>query len=152
MKNSTAALRPHSWSSPSFPTTVSTYDILFFPGGHDSRARQVFDSPIVQQAAVSFFPSTLKSNPSGGPKKAIASICHGVLVLAYAKKENGKSVLEDVETTTLPGAMEGLAYWGTRLFLGDYYKTYGAGSENTEETVSVFLYSSFLFSPSENEI
>ncbi|TVY17345.1 Uncharacterized protein LARI1_G003465 [Lachnellula arida] len=38
-------------------------------------------------------------------------------------------------TTALPARFEQVAFWGTRAFLGDYYKTYGAGSENVEESV-----------------
>ena len=36
-----------------------------------------------------------------------------------------------------------MAFWGTRLFLGEYYKTYGVGSDSVETAVSadvVLLY------------
>ena len=101
------------------------------------------------------------SSPSKGTKN-IAAVCHGVMVLAEAthpyspsspniqeeltEGENpptgsademvGRSLLWDVETTALPAVFENAAFWGTRLFLGDYYKTYGAGSECVEQSVA----------------
>ncbi len=84
----------------------------------------------------SYFPQTLK--PS---KKNVAAVCHGVMALAAANllegENKGKSILHDSDTTALPGAFEGVAFWGTRLFLGDYYKTYGVGSDSVETAVSV---------------
>lgn len=32
--------------------------------------------------------------------------------------------------------MENSVYWSTRLFLGDYYKTYGHGTPNVQDIVS----------------
>jgi hypothetical protein len=58
-----------------------------------------------------------------------------VLAVAEATLPEGKSVLHDATTTALPDAFEGVAFWGTRLFLGDYYKTYGAGSDGVETCV-----------------
>ena len=92
--------------------------------------RQVIDSSTVRKHVASYFPKTLK--PSD---KAVAAICHGVLVVSESTQEDGKSVLHNVETTTLLAAFEKTAYWGTRAFLGDYYKTYGAGSEDVETIV-----------------
>ncbi|KAF2238923.1 class I glutamine amidotransferase-like protein [Viridothelium virens] len=117
-----------SWSSPTFD--LSPFTLVFLPGGHEKGVRQVIDSRVVQTALGAFFPQTRK--PS---RKAVAAICHGVMALAEGKTAEGRSVLCDATTTALPGAMEGAAYHGTRLFLGDYYKTYGAGSESVEEFV-----------------
>lgn len=119
---------PRSWKDPSF--SLDEFDLVFLPGGHDKGVRQILDSPIVQKKIVAYFPQTRK--PS---KKAVAAICHGVQLLAHSTGEDGKSVLHDVKTTALPGQFEGLAYNGTRLFLGDYYKTYGAGTDNVEDIV-----------------
>lgn len=84
-----------------------------------------------------YFPSTLK--PSS---RAVAAVCHGVLALAEARildgEHRGKSVIHDAETTALPGVFEGVAFWGTRVWLGDYYKTYGVGSEDVQTAVSAF--------------
>jgi putative intracellular protease/amidase len=89
-------------------------------------------------------------------QKAVAAVCHGVMALAEAKiqkaeegaaagsPEEGKaqgpkSVLHDAVTTALPARFEQLAFWSTRLFLGDYYKTYGAGSDDVQAAVSNHL-------------
>ena len=109
-------------------------------------------------------PTLAINDPDNGPSKgtkSIAAVCHGVMVLAEAThshspsspntqeelqqspgeklpvSENaGQSLLWDVETTALPAFFEHAAFWGTRLFLGDYYKTYGAGSPCVEHSVS----------------
>ena len=48
---------------------------------------------------------------------------------------SGKNVLNDVQRTGLPHAFEQSIYYATMPFLGDYYKTYGAGSKSVEEVV-----------------
>ena len=140
MKTHPSYSTPLSWTSPTF--SFRDFNMLFFPGGHDKAVRQVIDSPIIQQHLAAYFPSTAK--PSN---HAVVAICHGVLAVANAKYDSrvsdgekwaGKSVLYDVTTTTLPGTFESGIFWGTRAVLGDYYKTYGAGSENVETSVSGF--------------
>jgi len=64
----------------------------------------------------------------------VAAVCHGVMVLSQTEL-NGKSVIHDCDTTALPARFEQVAFWGTRVVMGDYYKTYGAGSENVEDAV-----------------
>jgi len=117
-----------SWSDPSF--TLSNFNHVFLPGGHEKAVRQVIDSERVHQLLVDYFPSTKKQSGN-----SIAAICHGVLVLANSVDASGVSVMKDLDTTTLPSEFEGVAYWGTRAFLGDYYKTYGHGSENCQQTI-----------------
>jgi putative intracellular protease/amidase len=119
---------PLSWTDPSF--TLNPYDLIFLPGGHEKGVRQIIDSSVVHAHLASYFPQTKK--PS---RKTVAAICHGVQVLAATHLPDGKSVLHDVTTTALPGFMEGSIFWMTRLFLGDYYKTYGAGTDNVETFV-----------------
>jgi hypothetical protein len=125
--------KPLSWSSPTF--SLSSYNLIFLPGGHEKGVRQLIDSPIMAQHLASYFPQTIK--PSN---KNVAAVCHGVMALAAAKladgENKGKSILHECETTALPGMFEGVAFWGTRLFLGDYYKTYGVGSDSVETAVS----------------
>lgn len=131
-------LKPLSWSSPDF--SLEPYNLVFLPGGHEKGVRQLIDSPIMARHLASYFPQTLK--PSS---KSVAAVCHGVMVLANAKlpadagEHAGKSVIHACATTALPAKFEQTAYWGTRAFLGDYYKTYGAGSEDVEESVSKVL-------------
>jgi hypothetical protein len=57
------------------------------------------------------------------------------MVLSETKRSDGKSVIYECDTTALPARFEQVAYWGTRLFLGNYYKTYGAGSDDVEVSV-----------------
>ncbi|KAH8696150.1 class I glutamine amidotransferase-like protein [Talaromyces proteolyticus] len=123
-----AIQQPLSWSDPNF--SLSSYDLVYFPGGHDKAVRQTIDSTSLQKHVAEYFPQTRKPGA-----KTVAAICHGVQTLAAAEKTEGKSVLHDVTTTALPGAMESGIFWLTRPFLGDYYKTYGKGTENVETIV-----------------
>lgn len=139
---------PLSWSSPDF--SLLSYDLVFLPGGHDKGVRQIIDSPTIKRLLVSYFPLTKKESGSGGKKesepagkKVLAAVCHGVMVLSEAlvfdeegeEKDEGKSVMRECTTTALPAVFEGVAYQGTRLWLGDYYLTYGKGSDSVETAV-----------------
>lgn len=125
---------PLSWASPNF--SLASYDLVFLPGGHEKGVRQIIDSEIIHAHLALYFPLTLKPSP-----KTVGAICHGVQVLAASKitspdgKVTGQSVLHDATTTALPGMMESSIFWMTRLWLGDYYKTYGAGTANVETVV-----------------
>jgi hypothetical protein len=121
-------LHPLSWSAPDF--TLDPYNLVFLPGGHDKGVRQLLDSPIIHKHLAEYFPKTLKPST-----KTVAAICHGVMVLSETKNKEGKSVIHECDTTALPGRFEQLAFWGTRLFMGDYYKTYGPGSDDVEDFV-----------------
>ncbi|KAI9899312.1 hypothetical protein N3K66_005773 [Trichothecium roseum] len=125
---------PLAWTEPSF--SLAGYDLVFLPGGHEKSVRQIIDSGRVHRLLAEYVPLTRR--PS---RKALAAVCHGVMVLSAAKVEGTgeggkmKSVIADCVTTTLPARFEQVAFWGTRAFLGDYYKTYGAGSEDVEDSV-----------------
>ncbi|PMD42017.1 class I glutamine amidotransferase-like protein [Hyaloscypha variabilis F] len=119
---------PLSWSSPDF--SLNSYNLVFLPGGHEKGVRQVIDSPIMHKQLAEYFPATKK--PS---KKTVAAICHGVMVLSETQDANGKSIIHECDTTALPARFEQFAFWGTRVFLGDYYKTYGVGSDDVEVSV-----------------
>jgi putative intracellular protease/amidase len=123
---------PLSWSSADF--ILNAYNLVFLPGGHEKGVRQLIDSPIIHKHLASYFPATVK--PS---KKTIAAVCHGVMVLSETPLPDGKSVIHECVTTALPARFEQVAYWGTRAFLGDYYKTYGPGSDDVEESVRKHL-------------
>ncbi|KAK5991710.1 putative C14C4.04-like protein [Cladobotryum mycophilum] len=124
--------RPLSWSAPGF--NLDAYDLVFLPGGHDKAVRQVIDSDTVHQLLADFFPKTKKPG-----NKVVGAVCHGVMVLSETKGHDGKSVIHECDTTALPARFEQLAFWGTRIFLGDYYKTYGVGSEDVEDSVKKAL-------------
>ena len=117
-----------SWSAEDF--LLDSYDLVFLPGGHEKSVVQVINSPTVHQLIADYFPKTRK--PS---QKCCTAICHGVMVLSESSLPDGKSVIHDATTTALPGTMEQGIFWATRAFLGDYYKTYGAGSESVETSV-----------------
>lgn len=125
---------PLSWSNLDF--TLVVFDLVYIPGGHDKAVQQIIDSPELHNHLAKYFPLTRKSSLSTATKKAVAAICHGPMVLANTiDPATGKSVLYECTTTALPAKFEQVAYWGTRLWLGDYYKTYGKGSEDVEESV-----------------
>ncbi|TVY26242.1 Uncharacterized protein LHYA1_G004961 [Lachnellula hyalina] len=120
--------RPVSWTSADF--SLESYNLVFLPGGHEKGVRQLIDSPIIHKHLASYFPATKK--PSS---KSVAAVCHGVMVLSETEGADRKCVIHECVTTALPTRFEQVAFWGTRAFLGDYYKTYGAGSDNVEESV-----------------
>jgi putative intracellular protease/amidase len=124
-----AVQKPLAWSDPDF--SLLGYDLLYFPGGHEKSVQQIIDSASLHKHVADYFPQTRK--PS---RKTVAAICHGVQVLSMATLPDGKSVLHDVTSTALPGAMESSIFWLTRPFLGDYYKTYGKRTDNVETAVS----------------
>ncbi|KAJ9148497.1 Class I glutamine amidotransferase-like protein [Pleurostoma richardsiae] len=119
---------PLSWSAPGF--SLEPFDLVLLPGGHEKSVRQVIDSPVVHGLLADYLPRTRKPG-----SKAVAAVCHGVMALSESKGADGKSVIHECTTTALPARFEQVAFWGTRAFLGDYYKTYGAGSENVEQSV-----------------
>lgn len=91
------------------------FDGLLLPGGHAPGMREYLESEVLQQLASSFFTNN----------KPVGAICHGVIVLARCRLPgNDRSPLFGRRTTALPAFMEQSAYWSTRLWLGDYFKTY----------------------------
>ncbi|KAI8287412.1 hypothetical protein K4K60_012507 [Colletotrichum sp. SAR11_57] len=132
MTESAEMQQPLSWTAPGF--SLDDFDVVHIPGGHDKDVRQLMDNAVVQKLFADYFPKTKKPG-----KKVVGAICHGPLVLCNAKGEDGNSVLYHCTTTALPACFESVAFHGTRLFLGDYYKTYGAGSENVETSMKKVL-------------
>ncbi|RDL34779.1 Class I glutamine amidotransferase-like protein [Venustampulla echinocandica] len=128
MCNTSEFKNPLSWSSPDF--TLETYNLVYIPGGHDKGVRQLLDSAIIRTHLATYFPMTRKPST-----RSVSAVCHGVQVLAEAEASDGKSILHKCTTTSLPTKFEQLAYWSTKVFMGDYYKTYGSGSANVEEVV-----------------
>ncbi|KAL7788616.1 hypothetical protein V8C37DRAFT_411572 [Trichoderma ceciliae] len=109
---------------------LSWFDEIFTLDVFDLAVSQVIDSKRVHKLLADFFPQTKKP-----VKKAVEAVCHGVVVLSESKHPDGSSVIRDCVTTALPARFEQLAFWGTRIFLGDDYKTYGAGSEGSVRKV-----------------
>ena len=93
---------------------VGDFDALLLPGGHAKGMRPYLESERLHTAVASFFRR----------RKAVAAICHGVLLAARARGEAGRSVLHGRKTTGLTKRMELGAWALTCLYLGDYYRTY----------------------------
>ena len=92
-----------------------TFDALLLPGGHDKGMRSYLESPVLQAVVAHFFER----------KKPVGAICHGTLLAARSQsKATGKSVLWGLKTTGLTRRQERIAFQLTRLWLGDYYRTY----------------------------
>jgi protease I len=89
-------------------------DALFLPGGHAPGMKPYLESMDVQAKVVSMFAA----------HRPVGAICHGVIVAARAKEASGRSVLHGRKTTALTRRMEMAAWWLTRWWLGDYYRTY----------------------------
>jgi putative intracellular protease/amidase len=124
--------RPVSWQT----LSITDYDALVLPGGHAPGMKQYLASESLQQKVVDFW-------KLGRP---VAAICHGVLVLARAKDERGKSPLFGVRTTCLPKYMERTAYLLTFWKLGRYYRTYPLYVED-EVKASLANPSDFVLGP-----
>ena len=90
------------------------FDALILTGGHAPGMRVYLGSGVLQSAVADFF----------AQKKPVGAICHGVLLAARSSFHPGKSVLYGKKTTALTKQMELIAWRLTRLYLGDYYRTY----------------------------
>jgi protease I len=94
--------------------TGGAFDALVLPGGHDKCVKPYLESEILQQIATDFMATD----------KPVGAICHGVLVLARAKAGSGHSVIHGRKVTSLINRLEMTGYHLTRLWMGDYYRTY----------------------------
>ena len=93
---------------------AADFDALLLPGGHAPGMRPYLESAWLQAVVAEFFERG----------KPVGAICHGVLLAARSRDKQGKSVLFGRKTTALTKAMELMAWNLTRLYLGDYYRTY----------------------------
>ena len=112
-----------------------TFEALVLPGGHDKSVKPYLESEPLQQIAADFMTAD----------KPVGAICHGVLVLARAKGEDGHSVIHGRKVTSLINRLEMTAYNLTRLWMGDYYRTYP--EITTEDEVRAALASDDDFDP-----
>jgi len=137
MRASDECRHPLAWSAPDF--SLDPFDCVYLPGGHERGVRQIIDSPAVHRLIAAYVPKCRKPG-----RKAVVAVCHGVMVLSESKGGDGKSAIHECTTTTLPAGFERVAFWGTRWFLGSYYKTYGP---NSPSKFSPTLRSFFFFPP-----
>lgn len=70
------------------------------------------------------FPAWYSFGRGSTEEPALHYASHGVMALAWTKDSEGKSLLYERKTTTLPEHLEKLACWGLKPVLGDYYRTY----------------------------
>ena len=103
-------LKPRSYGE----IANETFDALLLSGGHAPGMKAYLESTLLQQKVAEFF--------SAG--KPVGAICHGVVLAARSKLPSGLSVLHGRKTTALTQQMEMSAWALTRLWLGDYYRTY----------------------------
>ena len=111
------------------------FDALVLPGGHDKCVKPYLESDALQRIAVDFITAD----------KPVGAICHGVLILARAKGADGHSVIHDRKVTSLINRLENAGYNLTRLWMGDYYRTYP--EITTEDEVRAALASDEGFDP-----
>lgn len=102
--------RPIAWSS----ARVDDFEGLILPGGHAEGMKDYLEAETLQKLVAEFF----------AQDKPVGAICHGVILAARSKREDGQSVLHDKRTTCLLERQELLAWNLTRKKMGDYYRTY----------------------------
>jgi len=105
-----AFCHPERWDQ----VRASDFQGLVLPGGHAPGMKPYLESQILKKLIADFF----------AEKKVIGAICHGVLLAARSKREDGKSVLRDFRCTALLKSQELTAWAMTCLWLKNYYRTY----------------------------
>jgi protease I len=110
MNESTAFREPISYDA----IRPDDFDALLLPGGHAKGMRPYLESTVLQACVAAFFAAA----------KPVAAICHGTLLAARSRTTQGVPVLKGRKTTGLTRRMEMTAWSLTRLYLGDYYRTY----------------------------
>jgi protease I len=132
MAQSKAFLQPMPWEE----LRCESFDGLLLPGGHAPGMKEYLESVVLQKLVAEFFRT----------QKIIGAICHGVVLAARSKMENGKSVLFGRKTTSLLKSQE-LAAWAlTCLWLGSYYRTYPTPVED-EVKAALAAASDFVSGP-----
>jgi protease I len=93
---------------------ADNFDGIILPGGHAPGMRGYLESNRLQSIVAEFF----------NRDQPVGAICHGVLLAARSRTPEGRSVLYGRKTTALTRFMELTAWALTRVYLGDYYRTY----------------------------
>ncbi len=113
--------------APEFQKPLSYVDVrardfsaALLPGGHAPGMRIYLESRELQTFAREILAAG----------KPLGAICHGVLLAARARDAAGRSILYERRTTALLKSQELLAWNLTRLWLGDYYRTYPVSVED----------------------
>jgi protease I len=109
----------------------AAYDALLLPGGHCPDMKPYLEDTTLH--------ALVKEMSDAG--KIVAAVCHGVVLAARSGILSGKQV------TALPSWMEGVAHTLTRLWMGDYYRTYRHTTVEAEVTLAVGCGGAFLRGP-----
>jgi putative intracellular protease/amidase len=113
----------HDFQHPMAYESLSPFQVdgVVFPGGHDKAIKPYLESEVLRAFVRQLFTA------DGKAKLPVAAICHGVLVLARTKNEQGVSVVYGRQLTSLPWAFERKA-WQLgkiiRFWDPNYYRTY----------------------------
>ena len=87
---------------------------LLLPGGHAPGMKPYLESTQLQALVAAAFAAQMP----------VGAICHGVVLAARSRAAGNRSVLFGRQTTALPQQMELTAWWLTRTWFGNYYRTY----------------------------
>ena len=115
---------------------IESYDAILLPGGHAQGMKPYLESKRLQKLIAEHFSA----------QKPIAAICHGVVLAARSVRNDGKSILHGFKTTALLHTQEMLAWQITRVWLGNYYRTYDQ-SVQAEVTAALATPDDFLEGP-----
>ncbi len=135
MAQSAAFKAPMPWCDAS----ADAIDALILPGGHAKGMRPYLESSELQSLVSRMF----------ALDKPVGAICHGTVLVARSKRADGRSgqsVLHGRRTTGLTQQLEMTAWWLTRWWLGDYYRTY-AQTVQAEVTAALASPKDFLVGP-----
>ncbi len=99
---------------------------IYVPGGHAQGMKTLLESEAAKNIVVSAFNKDLP----------VGCVCHGVILLARSiNPDTNKSVLFGRQTTGLIKSME-ISAWGlTKLWLGNYFRTYDISVETEVKQV-----------------
>ncbi|MCE9600017.1 MAG: type 1 glutamine amidotransferase domain-containing protein [Spirochaetia bacterium] len=123
MTSSSSFKKPQKYSA----LKAQDFKGILLPGGHAPGMRPYLESKDLMKCVADFMDA----------KKPVGAICHGVLLAARSPRADGKSVLYGRKVTCLLKSQEMAAFNLTRLWLGDYYRTYP--TTTTQEEVTTFL-------------
>ena len=127
---------PIAWSDIAAGCDAGRFDALLLPGGHAPGMREYLESTLLQTTVARFF----------AEDRPVAAICHGAVLVARARRADGRSVLFGRRTTGLTRQLEMLAWRLTRRRLGDYYRTYPQTVQD-EVTAALRAPADFLVGP-----
>ena len=112
------------------------FDAIVLAGGHAPGMRESFESGRLQSVVASFF----------ARQAPVGAICHGVVLAARSRTQDGRSVLHGRRSTALTREMELMAWAMTALWLGRYYRTYPTTVQD-EVSAALGAPSQFLTGP-----